>query len=160
MLTLPIKRKWFDMIESGEKLEEYRAMLAEMLEDMQRQERMECALRRLAEAMRASAAGFVIIAEAASHFADDLARDDAISELEKRIETQDAEATAYSENVPSLEELFRQLQEMACDRDKKYIRPPIEHDRIRAPRKISPRNARYALHSEIIRHRARDTLPN
>ena len=26
MLTLPIKRKWFDMIESGEKLEEYRAL--------------------------------------------------------------------------------------------------------------------------------------
>ncbi|MBR3239126.1 MAG: ASCH domain-containing protein [Oscillospiraceae bacterium] len=26
MLTLPIKRKWFDMIASGEKLEEYRAI--------------------------------------------------------------------------------------------------------------------------------------
>lgn len=26
MITLPIKRKWFDMIASGEKLEEYRAM--------------------------------------------------------------------------------------------------------------------------------------
>ncbi|MBQ8708502.1 MAG: hypothetical protein IJ523_10485 [Succinivibrionaceae bacterium] len=26
MLTLPIKRKWFDMIASGEKLEEYRAL--------------------------------------------------------------------------------------------------------------------------------------
>ena len=26
MLTLPIKQKWFDMIVSGEKLEEYRAM--------------------------------------------------------------------------------------------------------------------------------------
>jgi len=25
MLTLPIKKKWFDMIESGEKKEEYRA---------------------------------------------------------------------------------------------------------------------------------------
>ena len=25
MLTLPIKRKWFDMIKNGEKLEEYRA---------------------------------------------------------------------------------------------------------------------------------------
>lgn len=25
MLTLPIKKKWFDMIESGEKTEEYRA---------------------------------------------------------------------------------------------------------------------------------------
>lgn len=26
MLTLPIKKKWFDMIASGEKLEEYRAI--------------------------------------------------------------------------------------------------------------------------------------
>ena len=26
MLTLPIKRKWFDMIASGEKKEEYRAL--------------------------------------------------------------------------------------------------------------------------------------
>ena len=26
MLTLPIKRKWFDMIENGEKREEYRAI--------------------------------------------------------------------------------------------------------------------------------------
>ena len=66
--------------------EKYRAMLAEMLEDIQRQDRMECALRSIAEAMRASAAGFVIIAEAASHFADDLARDDAISELERQYE--------------------------------------------------------------------------
>ena len=140
--------------------EKYRAMLAEMLEDIQRHDRMERALRSVAEAMRASAAGFVIIAEAASHIADDLARDDAIRELEKHIETQDAEVTAYSENVPSIEELFRQLQEMACDRDKKYIRPPIEHDRIRAPRKIGPRNVRRTLHGEAIRHRARDTLPN
>lgn len=140
--------------------EKYQAMLAEMLEDMQRQERMECGLRSIAEAMRASAAGFVIIAEAASHFAADRARDDAISELEKRIETQDEEVTAYSENMPSIEELFRQLQEMACDRDKKYIRPPIEHDYIRAPRKIGPRNVRRTLHKEAIRHRARDTLPN
>ena len=140
--------------------EKYRAMLAEMLEDIQRQDRMECALRSIAEAMRASAAGFVIIAEAASHFADDLARDDAISELEKRIETQDTEVTAYSENVPSIEELFQQLQEMACDRDKKYIRLPIERDYIRAPRKIGPRNVRRTLHGEAIRHRARDTLPN
>ena len=140
--------------------EKYRAMLAEMLEDIQRHDRMERALRSVAEAMRASAAGFVIIAEAASHLADDLARDDAIRELEKHIETQDAEVTAYSENVPSIEELFRQLQEMACDRDKKYIRPPIEHDRIRAPRKIGPRNVRRTLHGEAIRHRARDTLPN
>ena len=140
--------------------EKYQAMLAEMLEDIQRHDRMERALRSVAEAMRASAAGFVIIAEAASHLADDLARDDAIRELEKHIETQDAEVTAYSENVPSIEELFRQLQEMACDRDKKYIRPPIEHDRIRAPRKIGPRNVRRTLHGEAIRHRARDTLPN
>ena len=140
--------------------EKYRAMLAEMLEDIQRHDRMERALRSVAEAMRASAAGFVIIAEAASHIADDLARDDAIRELEKHIETQDAEVTAYSENVPSIEELFRQLQEMACDRDEKYIRPPIEHDRIRAPRKIGPRNVRRTLHGEAIRHRARDTLPN
>ena len=140
--------------------EKYRAMLAEMLEAIQRHDRMERALRSVAEAMRASAAGFVIIAEAASHLADDLARDDAIRELEKHIETQDAEVTAYSENVPSIEELFRQLQEMACDRDKKYIRPPIEHDRIRAPRKIGPRNVRRTLHGEAIRHRARDTLPN
>ena len=140
--------------------EKYQAMLAEMLEDIQRQDRMECALRSIAEAMRASAAGFVIIAEAASHFADDLARDDAIRELEKHIETQDAEVTAYSENVPSIEELFRQLQEMACDRDKKYIRLPIERDYIRAPRKIGPRNVRRTLHGEAIRHRARDTLPN
>ena len=140
--------------------EKYRAMLAEMLEDMQRQERMECALRSIAETMRALSSGFDIIAEAASSFAAECARYYTISELEKRIETKDAEGTAYSENVPSIEELFRQLQEMACDRDKKYIRPPIEHDRIRAPRKIGPRNARYALHSEIIRHRARDMLPN
>lgn len=26
MLTLPIKKKWFDMIKSGEKVEEYRAL--------------------------------------------------------------------------------------------------------------------------------------
>ena len=26
MLTLPIKRKWFDLISSGKKLEEYRAI--------------------------------------------------------------------------------------------------------------------------------------
>lgn len=140
--------------------EKYRAMLAEMLEDMQRYDRMERAMRHLAETIRALSAGFDIIAVAVSHFADDLARDDAISELEKRIETQDAEVTAYSENVPSIEELFRQLQEMACDRDKKYIRPPIERDYIRAPRKIGPRNVRRTLHGEAIRHRARDTLPN
>ena len=139
----------------------------EMLEDMQRYDRMERAMRHLAETMRALAesaralaAEFDIIAEAVSPFPADRARDDTISELEKRIETQDAEVTAYSENVPSIEELFRQLQEMACDRDKKYIRLPIERDYIRAPRKIGPHNVRRTLHGEAIRHRARDTLPN
>ena len=138
--------------------EKYRAMLAEMLEDMQRYDRVERAMRHLAETMRALSAGFDIIAVAVSPFAADRARDDTISELD--IETQDAEVTAYSENVPSIEELFRQLQEMACDRDKKYIRLPIERDYIRAPRKIGPRNVRRTLHGEAIRHRARDTLPN
>ena len=153
--------------------EKYRAMLQNLLERMQEQELIECKISEIADCFKRAAVKIAELSKAIQLFGDTfaqyayaIAHAQEMDEIGRRIEKEYAagnwenqESNDFPE-PPSIEELFKQLREAACDYEKIEIRQPIDHDWPNVPRKIMPHKAYNMPRVISNRHRARDMLPN
>ena len=139
--------------------EKYRLMLQGMLEDMQRRERINRSICRMAENVARMFRAFGVrmddlgrlfrnLIEQMDYFAQ-------VAAFEQEIKTEE-----QSYPTPTIEEAFAALQELATEKEKTLrLGLPKGYQKI-PPRRIAPRNVNCMAHDARNRHRARDMLPN